>query len=51
MNAFPHEQAALEQDLEKAREVLSPEVFEQAWADGLAMTVDDAIAYALENTP
>ena len=51
MTPYPIEKAFAEEDIAKAREALSPEAFEQAWAAGLAMTVDDAIAYALENTP
>jgi hypothetical protein len=35
-----------ERDLATARESLDPEAFEKAWAEGRAMTPEEAVAYA-----
>lgn len=43
----PSEHAGREQALRVARERLSEEAFAAAWADGYAMKLDQAIAYAL----
>ena len=36
-----------ERDLASAREMLDPEAFEKAWAEGRAMTLEEAVGYAL----
>jgi non-specific serine/threonine protein kinase len=36
-----------ERDLAVTREMLDPEAFEAAWAEGRAMTLEEAVAYAL----
>ena len=36
-----------ERDLTSTREMLDPEAFEAAWAEGRAMTLEQAVAYAL----
>jgi tetratricopeptide (TPR) repeat protein len=42
------EQSSVERDLEKIRSLMDEAVFNQAWADGSAMTVDQALAVALD---
>ncbi len=36
-----------ERDLASTREILDPGTFEKAWAEGRAMTLEEAVAYAL----
>jgi hypothetical protein len=47
----PAERTRIERALEAARRTLSPEDFTAAWAAGEAMTLERAIAYALETVP
>jgi predicted ATPase/class 3 adenylate cyclase len=44
----PPEWLRLGTPLEDARATLSPEAYDRAWAEGLAMTTDEAVAHALE---
>lgn len=44
----PPEWLRLGTPLEDARAVLTEEAYERAWAEGLAMTTDEAVAHALE---
>jgi hypothetical protein len=46
----PFERETREEALEAARAQLSTEEFELAYADGQAMTLEQAVAYALEKT-
>jgi predicted ATPase/class 3 adenylate cyclase len=46
----PAEREAYEQDLATVRGVLSEESFAAAWAEGRAMSIEQAIAYALEGS-
>jgi hypothetical protein len=41
-------QAEWETSLEMARSVLGEDSFARAWAEGQAMTLEQAVAYALE---
>src|SRR3712207_7695679 len=41
-------QSLNERDLATTREMLDPEVFEAAWAEGRTMTLEEAVAEALE---
>jgi tetratricopeptide (TPR) repeat protein len=43
--------AVSERDEIEARTALGPEAFEEAWADGREMTLEQAVAYALEKCP
>ena len=36
-----------ERDLASTREMLDPEAFEKAWAEGRAMILEEAVVYAL----
>jgi len=45
-----HQTAAYERQLKAVREILSAEAFDQAWDEGRAMTLDDAVRYALGST-
>jgi predicted ATPase/DNA-binding SARP family transcriptional activator len=47
----PGERARYEQGLSAAREPLGEDAFAVAWADGLALTTDQAISLALADTP
>jgi non-specific serine/threonine protein kinase len=47
----PADQAALDGGLALARQALAAESQAAAWADGQAMTVEQAVAYALEDAP
>ena len=38
-----------ERDLTRAREMLEPEAFEKAWAEGRAMPLERAVEYTLED--
>ena len=38
-----------ERDLVITRGMLDPQAFEAAWAEGRAMTLEQAVAYALED--
>jgi DNA-binding CsgD family transcriptional regulator len=40
-------QAWRERDLERVREAMSAEEFDEAWAEGLTLSPDDAVVYAL----
>lgn len=44
----PPEKAIAERLIAETRARLAPEIFEAAWAEGQAMSMDEAIAYALE---
>jgi hypothetical protein len=44
----PAERAAVEQHVATVRTALGSEAFAAAWAAGRAMTLDEAVAYALE---
>jgi tetratricopeptide (TPR) repeat protein len=44
----PNERARYENAVTKARQALNAEVFAVAWAEGNAMTLDQAVAYGLE---
>ena len=46
----PAERMGYEQDLAAVRGVLSDESFAGAWAEGRAMSIEQAIAYALDDT-
>jgi hypothetical protein len=48
---LPADRLAHEQGLAALRESLGPEAFERAWADGEAMSLDEAVAYALKREP
>jgi predicted ATPase/DNA-binding XRE family transcriptional regulator len=50
MGQWPSHQAELEYNLAAARALLAPEVFEATWAEGRGMTLEQAVAYALDNT-
>jgi len=41
-----HESIAYERRLNAVRATLTPEAFDQAWNEGRAMTLDDAVRYA-----
>ena len=47
---WPADRLEYERTVAAARAALSEEVFAAAWAEGRAMTLDQAIAYALEET-
>ena len=47
---IPFEQAFLERWFAVARQALTPEVAAAAWAEGQAMTPDEAITYALQDS-
>ena len=47
---LPTERAGYEHDLAAVRAELGEEAFVEAWAEGLAMSVEQAIAYALETS-
>ncbi len=47
---WPADQLEYERSVTAARAALSDEVFAAAWAEGRAMTLEQAIAYALEET-
>jgi hypothetical protein len=47
----PTDRADYERSVSVARERLDEPVFAAAWADGRAMTLEQAIAYALEVSP
>jgi predicted ATPase/class 3 adenylate cyclase len=40
-----------DQEVSTVRHMLGPEVFEAAWAEGRAMTLEQAVAYALDEQP
>ena len=44
----PHDRMVYEQGVASARAQLSEEEFEKAWAEGRTMSMEEAIAYALE---
>jgi predicted ATPase len=44
---FPLDRAGYERDLARVRELLDGQTFEAAWAEGEAMTADQAISFAL----
>jgi tetratricopeptide (TPR) repeat protein len=48
---FPFEARRRDEIIQQAREQLGPDAFNQDWAEGRAMTMEQAIAYALEGTP
>jgi predicted ATPase/DNA-binding winged helix-turn-helix (wHTH) protein len=43
-----HESIAYERQLKAVRAILTAEAFDQAWDEGRAMTLDDAVRYALD---
>ena len=47
---FPAEQARLEPPVAAARAQLSPDKWAAAWAAGRAMSFEEAVAYALEES-
>jgi hypothetical protein len=47
---WPSERAAYDADVDVAREGLGDRAFAAAWAQGWAMSLEQAIAYALEGT-
>jgi hypothetical protein len=49
--AHPLDAAAHEESIASARAALGEEAFDQAWAEGAAMTLDDALAYARSLVP
>ncbi len=49
--SFPPARALYEQDLASVRQELDTKRFAAAWAEGRAMTLEQAIAYALEDGP
>ena len=48
---WPADRLEYERSVTAARAALSEEVFAAAWAEGRAMTLEQAVAYALEDTP
>ncbi len=42
---WPVRQPAHQTDVERARELLGPEQFDAAWAEGAALTADEAVGY------
>jgi len=44
-----HESIAYERQLKAVRAILTAEAFDQAWNEGRAMTLDDAVRYALDD--
>jgi hypothetical protein len=51
MPAPPPRRTEHEQALSDAREDLGDEAFTMAWAEGRAMTLERAVAYALDEQP
>ena len=47
---LPSDETKMNHDLETARRELSKEEQEAAWAEGQRMTLDEAVAYALEES-
>jgi predicted ATPase/DNA-binding winged helix-turn-helix (wHTH) protein len=45
-----HESIAYERQLKAVRAILTAEAFHQAWDEGRAMSLDDAVRYALDGT-
>ena len=45
----PAERMVYERDLGRLKAEIDPDAFAAAWAEGRAMTVEQSIAYALEN--
>jgi len=43
-----HQKIIYERQVQPVRAILTAEAFEQAWAEGRAMTLDDAVRYALD---
>ena len=43
-----HESIAYEHQVKAVRAILTAEAFDQAWDEGRAMAVDDAVRYALD---
>jgi predicted ATPase len=43
-----HESIAYERQVKRVRAILTAEAFDQAWDEGRAMSLDDAVRYALE---
>lgn len=43
---FQTDQERFDEDLERSRSALGPEEFERAWAEGAAMSLEEAVAYA-----
>jgi tetratricopeptide (TPR) repeat protein len=48
---YPAEQAAYDRQLVRARDRLGADAFDASWAEGRAMTLEQAIAYALGTRP
>ncbi len=46
MAMMPIERALYEQTLQQTRELLDPDAFSMAWAEGEKMTIEQAISYA-----
>ena len=43
-----HESIAYERQVKPVRSILTAEAFDQAWDEGRAMSLDDAVRYALD---
>jgi predicted ATPase/class 3 adenylate cyclase len=48
---FPVERVEVDKNIAAARAQLSEDEFNKAWAEGKAMTMEDAIKYTMEETP
>ena len=51
MVRLPRDQASYERDVATTRARLDEDTFTTAWAEGQAMTLEQAIVYALEEVP
>ena len=51
MPRLPHRRAIIDAGLSCARSTLGDEAFAAAWAEGRAMTLEQAVAYALDEQP